>query len=294
MAARVRRLLAALRAGARQDAIPLADLAPLAWPARRTRLLRLALALALVVVVIAAFAAGTNAQGRRFFPSSTVGIVVLDISSSIKPKTYQLISSQLTALSQTSERFGVVLFSDDAYEALPPGTPARELRPFVRFFDPHPRFQYDASGGLRPRSPWDQSFSAGTSISSGLLLAADLLQQKHVTKGDVVLISDLVDDPSDYNHVVDALELYSERSIPLRIVALDPPPENRTLFEDLLGQKGVISNAVLPRGGAGRGVFTVAASFPTGLAVFGGLAILLLAVEAFWAEPLTWRQAAAP
>jgi hypothetical protein len=64
------------------------------------------------------------------------------------------------------ERFGVVLFSDDAYEALPPGTPARELRPFVRFFAPHPRYQHDASGALRPRSPWDQSFSAGTSISS--------------------------------------------------------------------------------------------------------------------------------
>jgi hypothetical protein len=146
---------------------------------------------------------------------------------------------------------------------------------------------------LRPRTPWEESFSAGTSISSGLVLAADLLQQKHVARGDVVLISDLVDDPSDYNRVTDTLALYSERSIPLRIVALDPPRENRQLFEDLLGQKGVISNAVLPRGGVGRGVLAVEAGFPTGLAAFGGLAILLLALEAFWAEPLRWRKAAA-
>lgn len=293
MGARARRLLARLGAGARRDAIPLADLASLAQPARRTRLLRLALATALVGVVIAAFASGPGAQARLFFPSSTVGIIVLDISSSIKPSTYDLIRSQLTSLSKTNERFGVVLFSDDAYEALPPGTPARELRPFIRFFNPHIPFQRDRFGIPRPRSPWDQSFSAGTSISSGLLLAAELLQQKHVAHGDVVLISDLVDDPSDYNRVSDTLALYSERSIPLRIVALDPPRENRQLFEDLLGQKGVISNAVLPKGGSGRGVLTVEARFPTGLAVFGGLAILLLAVEAFWAEPLRWRKAAA-
>jgi hypothetical protein len=85
MVARARRLLARLRAGARREAIPLADLTPLTRPARRTRILRLALAVALVGVVIAAFASGTEAQGRRFFPSSTVGMVVLDISSSIKP-----------------------------------------------------------------------------------------------------------------------------------------------------------------------------------------------------------------
>ena len=292
MAARARRLLARLSAGARRDAIPLADLAPLARPARRTRSLRIALAAALVAVVVGAFAWGPGAQARRFFPSSTVGVVVLDISSSIKPSTYDLIRSQLMSLSRTNERFGVVLFSDDAYEALPPGTPARELRPFIRFFDPRTPFQRDRFGIPRPRSPWEQSFSGGTGISSGLLLAAALLEQKHVARGDVVLISDLVDDPSDYNRISDTLALYSERSIPLRIVALDPPRENRQLFEDLLGQKGVISNAVLPKGGSGRGVLTVEAAFPIGLAAFGGLAILLLAVEAFWAEPLRWRRAA--
>jgi hypothetical protein len=291
MGASLRRLRARLTARRRQEAIPLADIRPLAGAARRTGILRLALAAAVVASLIAAFASGTKAQGRRFFPASTVGIVVLDISSSITPSTYDLIRNELTSLSETNQRFGVVLFSDDAYEALPPGTPARELRPFIRFFDRRQPITYDVDGTPRPRSPWENSFSAGTSISSGLLLAARLLEQKNVTRGDVVLISDLVDDPSDFNGLTDTLALYSERSIPLRIVALNPPPENRAAFERLLAQKGVIVDAVLPRGRTGRGLLTVEAPFPIWIAVFGGIAILLLAVEAYWAEPLSWRKA---
>jgi hypothetical protein len=292
MATRLAGLLARLRARAERDAIPLANLTPFLRPARRTRILRLALAAALVAAVVAAFASGTQATGRRFLPSSTVGIVVLDISSSIKPSTYDLIRDELVSLANTNERFGVVLFSDQAYEALPPGTPARELRPFVRFFDRRRPFQYDKSRIPLPRSPWEQWFSAGTSISSGLFLAAELLQSAHVVRGDVVLISDLVDDPSDYNRVTDALALYSERSIPLSIVALDPPRENRQVFEQLLGEKGVITDAVLPKGRAGRGELTVEAPFPKRLALFVAFAILLLGVEAYWAEPLRWRRAA--
>ena len=292
MGDRLRRLRARLRSGALQEAIPLADVDLFARSARRTQLLRFGLAAGLVAVIIAAFASGSSAQGRRFYPSSRVGIVALDISSSITPSHYDLIKAELTALAASNQRFGVVLFSDDAYEALPPGTPARELRPFIRFFDRHLPAQYDQFGVPRPESPWAQSFSGGTSISSGLLLAAALLQQKHVTRGDVVLISDLVDDPSDFNHVGDALALYSERGIPLTVVALNPPQENRDAFAALLGHAGVISNAVLPHGNVGRGVFTVSATFPTGLALLGCLAILLLGVEAFWAEPLRWRRAA--
>ena len=292
MAASVRRLLARLRSQARREAIPLSDLAPLAHAARRTRIVRLVLAASLVAAVIASFASAGDAESRRFYPSSTVGIVVLDISSSIKPTTYKLIRRELTELAATDQRFGVVLFSDDAYEALPPGTPARELRPFVRFFDEKRPFEYDRSGLPRPRSPWEQSFSAGTSISSGLVLAAELLERENVLDGDVVLISDLVNDPSDYNRLIDTLALYSERSIPLRILALDPPPENRVVFETLLGQKGVITSAVLPTGGSGRGLLTVDAPFPLGLSIWGALVILLLAIEAYWAEPLRGRRVA--
>jgi hypothetical protein len=291
MDARLTQLVARLRRGAPRDPIPLADLTPLAGPARRTRLLRLGLVVALVAAVVLASLSAPDAESRRFLPSATVGIVVLDISSSIRPSTHNLIRRNLDALSRSNRRFGVVLFSDDAYEALPPGTPASELRSFIRFFERRP-IRYDRLGNPRPQSPWEQWFSAGTAISSGLLLAAELLQREHVEQGGVVLISDLVNDPSDYNRMIDTLALYSERQIPLSIVPLDPPPEERQIFETLLRDNGVIKAVELPTGQAGRGRLTIEAPFPTWLVVFGALVVVLLAVEAYWSEPLTWKRSA--
>jgi hypothetical protein len=301
MGTRARRALDATRAwsqrigerltrGARNESIPLADAATLSRVAWRTRLLRLALAAVLVALILTAFTSAPDAQTRRFLPSTRVGIVVLDISSSIDPVTYRLIRQVLTELSQTNQRFGLVLFSDQAYEALPPGSPASELKPFIRFFERRP-VQHDPYGNPVPRSPWEQTFSGGTAISSGLLLAAELLQRDVVTRGDVVLFSDLVNDQSDYNKLIDVMSLYSERGIPLRIIPLNPPPENKQVFQDLVREKGVITGATLPTGPAGRGELTVEAPFPVWLAVLGGIAILLLLVEALWAEPLAWRHA---
>ena len=76
---------------------------------------------------------------------------------------------------------GLVLFSDTAYQALPPGTPVAELGPFERFF----RVAPPTTPGLQPqppRSPWTSSFSAGTRISTGLSLALDVLQRDHVAQ----------------------------------------------------------------------------------------------------------------
>jgi hypothetical protein len=290
MGTRLDKLVAWLRRGAPRDPIPLADLAPLTGPARRTRLLRLGLVAALVAAIALAFVSAPEAESRRFLPSATVGIVALDISSSIRPSTHNLIRRNLDALSRSNRRFGVVLFSDDAYEALPPGTPASELRTFIRFFERRP-IRYDRLGNPRAQSPWEQWFSAGTSISAGLLLAAELLQREHVERGGVVLMSDLVNDPSDYNRLIDTMALYSERQIPLSIVALDPPPEEQQIFNTLLRDHAVIKAVELPTGRAGRGRLTIEAPFPTWLAVFGALVIVLLAVEAYWSEPLTWKRA---
>lgn len=285
--ARLRRLLDRLSARARQDAVPLADAAAFAPVATRTRILRIALALVLVALLLAAFVSAPEAKTRRFLPASTVGIVVLDISSSVEPRKYRPIVEQLRALAATDRRFGLVLFSDTAYEALPPGTPARELTRFIRFFEPAP-VRIDAEGEPLASSPWEQSISGGTNISSGLRLAAELLRRPNVVRGGVVLISDLIDDPSDYTLLVDTFQLYAERGIPLRIVALSPPRQYRELFESLLEENGVITDATLPAGVAGRGELTVEAPFPTWLAVLSVLAVLLLAVEVFWAEPLVW------
>ena len=63
---------------------------------------------------------------------------------SIRPTTYKLIGIELASLA-TDQRVGVVLFSDVAYTALPPGTPASELASFARFYTDD-RIHYDKDG----------------------------------------------------------------------------------------------------------------------------------------------------
>ncbi len=274
-----------LRPGARRDAVPLPDAAALLPLANRTRAVRLALATGLAACSFAALFTVPNPEGRRFLPSSTVTIVVLDLSSSIRPQSFDLIRSTLLGLIGTDRRFGVVLFSDVAYEALPPGTPSSELRPFVRFFEPERR---QLIRGGAPRTPWEEWFSAGTSISSGLSLALQLLERHHVENGGVALFSDLADDPSDLQQLAAVVALYGDRQIPLRVIALDPAPENREFFRELLAEPGILSDVRLPEAERARGTLAVEAPFPGTLAVLAAAIVLLLILNAWFSEPMRW------
>ncbi len=292
MLASIRRLLDRVRRRAHGEPIPLADVAPLDRPARRTRLVRLGIAAALVGTTIAAFLLAPDAPGRRFLPARTVGVVVLDVSSSVRPQTYYRIEHVLATLAATHERFGLVLFSDVAYEALPPGTPAAELRPLLRFFAPQTQRATRAERE-QPRTPWDQWFSAGTNISSGLYLASQMLQADHVERGAVVLISDLDDDPTDLGPLTNAVLELQQNHVPLEIVGLDPTPANAEFFKNLLGTEAVFKEASLPTSSEARGKLAVVGSLSTWLAVVSGIVIVLLAVDEWWAEPLRWRRSAA-
>jgi hypothetical protein len=272
--------------------VPLADPTSLDRAVRRTRVVRLLLATTLIATMVAAFLVAPRAPGRRFLPADATGIVVLDVSSSVKPDTYYRIEQTLATIAASQSRLGLVLFSDVAYEALPPGTSAQELKPMLRFFAPASGGASGASGQLA-RSPWDQWFSAGTRISSGLFLAAHMLQQQHVKKSAVMLISDLADDPTDLTRLTDAVLLLEQRQVPLEIVGLDPNPANADFFQRLLGTDAVFREAHLPTGAQARGQLEVTGTFATGLALFAALVIALLALNEWWAEPLRWRPRAA-
>jgi hypothetical protein len=273
------------------ESIPLANLPSFDGAARRAYRIRILLAVALVGAAIAAFVVAPAAPGRRFLPANTVGIVALDVSASIKPDTYYRIEHELAALAATRERFGLVLFSDVAYEALPPGTPASELRPLLRFFAPPTAADAkarDTTLGI-PNSPWIQWFSAGTNISTGLFLAADMLRRDHVNHGAVVLISDLADDPTDLAPLANAVLLYQQNHTPLQIVALNPTPEDAEFFKNLLGAQALIQTAKLPSSAEAQGKLALVGEFPRTLAIVAVLAIVLLALNEWWAEPLRWR-----
>jgi hypothetical protein len=270
-------------------ALPLADAGDFARSARRTRLLTLGLAATVVAASVVAIFASPSTAGRRFLPSGTAGIVVLDVSSSIRPETYYRIEQTLASIAATRSRLGLVLYSDVAYEALPAGTPAWELKPMLRFFAPPSGTVQARDADVAPRTPWDQWFSAGTKISSGLFLAAHMLDERHVQRGAVILISDLADDPQDVESMTEAILLLQQRGIPLEIVGLNPTRRNAEFFRRLLGDAALFQEARLPTTSEAQGKIAVTGSTPRSLLVAGAVAIAVLALLVWWAEPLRWQ-----
>jgi hypothetical protein len=270
-------------------ALPLADAERLDRAARRTRTVRLLLGAALVAAILAAFMLAPRTAGRRFVPANTTGVVVLDVSSSVQPETYFRIEQTLATIAASPSRLGLVLFSDVAYEALPPGTPAAQLKPLLRFFAPQTGANPSAADQAA-RTPWDQWFSAGTRISSGLFLAAHMLEQRPVRRSAVILISDLADDPTDLARLTDAVLLLEQRGVPLEIVGLNPKLQNAEFFKQLLGSDALFREARLPTGAQARGKLELTGTLATGLALCAALAIALLALNEWWVEPLRWRR----
>ena len=275
----------------RQRAVPLVDRTSLEPAVRRTRIIRLTLAVLLIVAAVAAFLAAPRKPGRKFLPSNTTGIVVLDVSSSVKPTTYFRIEQTLATIAATQSRLGLVLFSDVSYEAFPPGTAASELKPLLRFFAPETK-KVDEQDQQLARTPWDQSFSAGTKVSNGLLLALRMLDEQHAKKSSVILISDLADDPTDLTRLTDAVIAFQNRKIPLEIVALDPTPSNADFFRRLLGDQAIFQEAALPTGAQARGQLQLTGTFSIALAVFALLTVALLTLNEWWTAPLRWGRSA--
>jgi hypothetical protein len=272
-----------LRRARADEAVPLADAPSFAQPASRALRVRLLLAAVLIAAGVAAVVFAPTSPGRKFLPSQTAGIVALDVSSSIQPDTYYRIEHVLATLSESRQRLGLVLFSDVGYEALPTGTPAVQLRPLLRFFSPN------GSPGTTPEGPWEQWFSAGTIISNGLFLSDQMLQENHIKRGSVLLISDLADDPTDYAQLSNAVRLLQLQHIPLEIIALNPSQQNAEFFKNLLPSGALIQKASLPTSAEASGKLGLVAGFPRGLAIAAVLVILLLTFNEWWAEPFRWR-----
>jgi hypothetical protein len=136
-------------------------------------------------------------------------------------------------------------------------------------------------------NPWTNSFSAGTRISAGLGLAFNLIRSDHLERPGVVLISDLDDDPGDDVPLRAIALAYRHEAVRLKIVALNPAPNDEQRFARLLGSASDISHAPLP----GERTTSSAARFPLWLAALAiAIAIALAANELFDAR-LTWDAA---
>jgi hypothetical protein len=226
-------------------------------------------------------------------PPGSTGIIALDLSASVENGTLDRMYASLQQLALSRGRFGLVLFSNTAYEALPPNTPARELLPYARFFHKlPPRPRGSAQGGGRivsaradyPTNPWASAFSFGTTISAGLDLSRSIILASHVNQPSVWLISDLADGPGDLPLVTRAAQSYAQLGIALHVIALDPSKADQRFFERLVGPGGTLTNArplsqvrLRPKHG-----------FPVGLAIAAALLAMLLAANELWSAPLRW------
>lgn len=253
----------------REPVLPYGELGVLRGPIRRALVLRVVLGLALAGVLLAALlvALGRDARPDPLLPAGTTGMIVLDLSASagLHPEIGELLR-RVAAVDQQS---GVIVFSDVAYELVPPGTPTRDLAPMIRFF----------SGSSRA-DPWS-AFAGGTAISAGVEAAHAALRRDGIERGSIVLASDLEGFEGDLVRLPSLLTELRREEIEFRIVPLGAREEQKQFFARLAGADVFIDPASLVARAEGAGLFRLAEEETPWrfLVLAGALAILLAANE---------------
>jgi hypothetical protein len=264
----------------RREAVELADLKALHAAAQRTSLLRLALAFALAgtlaALVLVSRSAGTG-RAAVFPQGTSTGIVALDMSASIAGPIYARVATTLKGIVAANQSIGLVMFSDTAYELLPPNSPPGSLLQFIRFFIPT---GFLGGTPLFAQSPWND-FSGGTRASSGLAEARQALQRAHVKHGAILLVSDLDDADGDQPALLAETLKLRRAHIPVRIVPLFAAPSNARLFAALFGSNAFVSPSVFTHT-ARRRAQAVSGTVPWLLLGLGMVLVLLLAGNERW------------
>jgi hypothetical protein len=250
-------------------AIPASEPGRLRRFGRRTTYVRAGLAAALVLLAAVAVLVARQYDVRNapLVASGSSGVVVLDLSASVFEGGFE---ATVRKLVETDERAGLVVFSDAAYELLPPGSSGREFEPLLRFFRSN-------ESGFLPPNPWDR-FRAGTRISEGLKVAREALLREG-GPGKIILLSDLEVLPDEVQRLVPVFSDLRRDGFEVEIVPLGPREEQRRLLELFVG-----GDAFLPEPGSGaeavkaRGEGRLTTGIPwsfvlVGLALVLGLAL---------------------
>jgi hypothetical protein len=266
------------------SAIPLADAPSLRLPARRTAAVLAALAVAGVATLTALLLLSRNPHTSTIvpLPAHADTVLVLDVSASISSDTYSRIGGTLAALSRSGGRFGLVVFSDQAYEALPPGAPAADLAPLVRYFT-LPQQVRPGFAVTFPPNPWESTFTGGTRISAGMELA-HALAVASPRRATVVLVSDLSDDPSDLTRLATVLLSYRRDGVPARVIGLNPSPQDAAFFQRLLPP----SSAIVAAPTLSQAPPHDHTPFPWALVALALVAATAIALGWAWAPRLDW------
>jgi hypothetical protein len=268
--------------------------------ARRTRWVRwiLAACAILALAVAMSFARGADVRPTSYFASGNGGIVVLDLSTSVERTKYQRINRVLRSLSMTGSRVGLVVFSDSAYEALPPGTRGEELTPLLRFFpvarEPRSReeAEQNAQQSFGIATPWSGTFRGGTRISTGLREARQMVERDRIADPSVLLVSDLDNSGIDTPVLTQELITYERTGIDLRIVPLFPSPEDRQLFGRIVGPDEFVLNKELLRNSEIEERQTLVGDFPLAFVLVAALLLALVALNERLCLRMSWGRTA--
>ena len=275
----------------KRSAVALADLEELHVHARRTALVRIVFAVALLGTLAIVFDVARSAGAGRaaVFPEGTsTGVVALDMSASISGPTYARVATTLRGIVNANQSIGLTMFSDSAYELLPPNSPPGALLQFIPFFTPQ---RFYGGTPIFGQSPWD-TFMGGTRIASGLAMARTALIRAKVKHGAILLVSDLNDATSDQGLLADeALRLRTEH-IPVRIVPLFAAAADIRFFAALFGQNAFVSPSVFVHT-AKRHAEAIAPPSPWALLLLGALLVVLLAGNERWNGRLQVERSAA-
>ena len=269
--------IATLRRG---GAVPLADLPRVRFPLQRTSLVRVLLAAAVAGTFSLLFLTARSAGAGRaaVFPEGIdTGVVALDMSASISGPTYSRVATTLRGIANANQSVGLVMFSDSAYELLPPNSPPGALVQFIPYFVP---VRYFGSTPVFSQSPWD-TFMGGTRVATGLEMARAALERAGVRHGAILLVSDLDDSNSDQGLLDQEALTLREQHIPVRIVPLFASEHNVNLFRALFGDSSIVDPRVFTHT-ATRRAASVAATQPWTLLLLGGALVLLLAGNERW------------
>jgi hypothetical protein len=264
----------------RGSAVVLADRFRLRGPRLRTDGARILLALALVATLALLFLAARHAGAGRaaVFPEGTdTGVVTLDMSASISGPTYARVATTLRGIAAANQSVGLVMFSDTAYELLPPNSPPAALTAFVPFFVP---LRYYGTTPVFGQAPWDM-FMGGTRIAPGLVMAEQSLRRGNVKHGAILLVSDLDDSSADLPLLNQEAVTLRRQHIPVRIVPLFASQHNKALFGELFGDNAFVDPRAFTHT-ARRQTQPIAAAAPWTLLGLGFVLVLLLAANERW------------
>ena len=264
----------------RNGAVILADRVRLRRPRLRTEVVRIVLALALAGTLALLFMHARRAGAGRaaVFPEGTnTGVVVLDMSASISGPTYARVATTLRGIAAANQSVGLVMFSDTAYELLPPNSPPAALAAFIPYFVP---LRYYGTTPVFAQSPWDM-FMGGTRIAPGLVAGAQALQRANVKHGALLLVSDLDDSTADDARLEQVAVQLRNENIPVRIVPLFAAGHDKAHFAALFGDNAFVDPKVFTHT-ATRHTESIAAPAPWTLLGLGALLVLLLAANERW------------